>query len=129
MSLSLHFTLDLLDLQELTKGMLRVSHIKVYFFVFLFACIYSNVSAQIELSKGEEKILKSANSFYKNGDFLSAKDLYQKLYKKGLTTGEISFKLGKCILKAEEDYEVASEYFLKSNESKYPESYFYLAKL
>ena len=128
MSLSLYFTLDLLDLQELTKGMLRVSHIKFYFFVLLFVCLNSHLSAQIELSKGEGKILKSANSFYENGNFLSAKDLYQKLYNKGLATGEISFKLGKCILNAEGDYEVASEYFLKSNESKFPESYFYLAK-
>lgn len=115
-------------MQELTKWMIRVSYIKFYCFVLLFVCLNSHLSAQIELSKGEEKTLKSANSFYENGDFLSAKELYQKLYKKGLVTGEISFKLGKCIFNAERDYEVASEYFLKANELKFPESYFYLAQ-
>ncbi len=106
----------------------RISYSKYYFFVILFTCVCFHVNAQIELSKGEEKILNNANSFYENGDFYSAKELYRKLYKKGLTTGEISFKLGKCILNAEANYEVASEYFLKSNESKFPESYFYLAQ-
>jgi len=96
--------------------------------IIIFVSLYLNVIGQEELTKGEAKTLKAADSYYDDGDFVSAMDMYQKLYKKGISTGEIAFKLGKCVLDIEENYDAASEYFLKSYESKFPESYFYLAK-
>ncbi len=78
---------------------------------FWFAIVFFALSLQNLMAQGKEE-LKKANRLYEGYEYLKARDIYLKLYKRGLRSAELYKRLGDSYFKTAE-YENAAKWYDK----------------
>jgi tetratricopeptide (TPR) repeat protein len=79
-------------------------------------------------SKNYKKKIKEADEYFNITDYVSAIDIYKKLYENDSTSAELSYKIGACHFLIGNDKQTAFNYLKKSADAGYDEANYYLAR-
>ena len=82
--------------------------------------------AQIKFNKEQKALKKEADYYYGFAAYPKAKDIYLELLKIDTFHAEINYKLGICILVAENDKVHSAPYFERASAAGFVEAYYYL---
>lgn len=107
--------------------MLRYLDKKSIFFILLIFLI-QDVSAQITPMQANQLWLKADNAF-EHGDYLSALNSYDQLYKTDSNNSELNYKMGVSNFKLRKYKMSSKKYFDKVKPEDFPETWFYLGHL
>ncbi len=102
--------------------------VRMKFFLILLCCISLEAIADHN-SRDFRKLLWEGNKDFEIGDYLNAKNLYEKAYAIDSTNSELNFKLGICKFEIKKFREGAKVNFEKVNVVDFPETNYYLGIL
>ncbi len=102
----------------------------ISFFIFLIPLFdRAGKSFSQVTSRQDKQLILKADKAYDFGDYLTALNLYEKLYLLDSTDNETNFKLGVCNFEIKKLRANSKKYFDKVNAADFPEVNYYLGKL